>query len=120
MNPQTKLPHPENRIRSAMEEAKVRLNDFKKAEDQLEEVITQLRPIMPISLEKATIDMHIPAASAARARTILHKYGKVLREMWGQDGSLSVQLQLPAGMQEECTAELQSITHGGVDIKLNK
>ena len=120
MNPKTKLPHPENRIRSAMEEAKIRLNDFKKAEDQLDEVVDKLRPIMPITLAKVTIAVHLPASSAARAQGTLRKYGKVLKEIWGNDGSLSAHVQLPAGLQEECIAELQSVTHGGADIKLNE
>lgn len=116
MNPQTGLPHPENRVRSAMQEANVHLNDFKKAEDQLDEVVNKLRPIMPISLERVQLKLHVPAVAAAKAYGALQKFGKLKKETWGNDGGLTVEIELPAGLKQDCLAHLQSISHGGVEI----
>ena len=42
INPQSDVPHPRERIENAMKEAKVRIDEFKSAEDQMQEVISQL------------------------------------------------------------------------------
>ncbi len=48
VNPQTKLPHPPQRIMNAMEEAHISLDPFKPAEDQVPAVVEKLRPIIQI------------------------------------------------------------------------
>ena len=55
IDPKTKLPHPPQRIENAMEEAKVHLDDFKSAEDQINAVVKALRPILPISFETSSM-----------------------------------------------------------------
>jgi ribosome maturation protein SDO1 len=50
-DPKTKLPHPVLRIENAMEEAKIRINEFKRPEDQLNDIIKDLRPLLPLSME---------------------------------------------------------------------
>jgi len=42
INPQTKLPHPPDRIRSAIEEAKVKIDMFKKPEDQVKDIVKKI------------------------------------------------------------------------------
>ena len=52
INPDTNTPHPPQRIENALEEAKVKIDEFKSAEEQVDVIIKQLRPIIPISVEK--------------------------------------------------------------------
>jgi len=117
INPKTKLPHPENRILAAMDEAKVKINDLKRAEDQIEDIVTKLRPIIPLSLETAKLRIHVPTQFSARLRGVLMNWGKLSSEEWLDDGSLLVELQLPAGLQGELMDELNNITHGGCSIE---
>jgi len=48
INPQNKKPHPYQRIEKAIEEAKVKVDLMKSAEEQVDDVIKQLRAILPI------------------------------------------------------------------------
>lgn len=116
MNPKTGLLHPQTRLRAAMQEASVRINDFKKPEDQLDEIIKQLRPIIPISMEKKELRIYVPAAVAAKVHGPMLKFGKIVDEKWGSDGALTVCLQLPIGLMHDCVAELQSLTHGACEL----
>lgn len=118
INPQTKLPHPENRIASAMEEAKVRLDDFKRAEDQVKDVVEKLRPIIPISLEKLVVELSAPAMVAARVYGKAKPHAK--NEQWLNDGSLKMTLELPAGLLDELTSELNSLSQGQVELEVKK
>ncbi|MCF7798949.1 ribosome assembly factor SBDS [Candidatus Woesearchaeota archaeon] len=120
INPKTGTPHPENRIIAAIEEAKVKVNDLKKAEDQIDAIITKLRPIIPISLETVKLRIHIPASVAGRLRSSIENFGKLTNEQWLNDGALMAELELPAGMQAELVDELNNVSHGGCTIdKIN-
>src|SRR3989344_9337892 len=45
INPTNNLPHPAQRIEAAMEEAKVKIDEFKKAEDQVKEIVDKIKVI---------------------------------------------------------------------------
>ena len=61
MDPKTKLPHPALRIENAIEEAKVKIDEYKTAEEQVEDILKKLRTIIPIKFEKREIAVKIPA-----------------------------------------------------------
>ena len=118
IDPRTNLPHPPLRIENAMEEAKVRINEFKKAEDQIQEIVKALMPIMPIRFETRELEVIIPPEYAAKNYSLAKNYGRVLREAWNNDGSLSINLELPAGMQQDFYDAINKATHGNVQIKV--
>ncbi|HHH84157.1 MAG TPA: ribosome assembly factor SBDS, partial [Thermoplasmatales archaeon] len=60
MNPQTKLPHPKDRIELAIEEAGVHIDPFKPVSVQVKEIIAAIRHILPISVEDVEIEVKIP------------------------------------------------------------
>ncbi len=116
INPDTNLPHPPQRIQSAIEEAKVRIDEYKTAEEQVKDVVTKIRGILPLRYEMREISIKIPAASAGRSFGIVKQYGKILKDEWQQDGSLVVNLEIPAGIQIELEDKMNDITKGGVEI----
>ena len=118
VNPENSLPHPITRIEIAMHEAKVRIDEFKSAEEQVRAVIDKLRPILPIKYEVREIAVKIPAQYAGRSYSVLKKYGKMLKEEWGNDGSLIVALEIPGGLQMELIDKLNDLTKGSVDVKI--
>ena len=61
INPQTDTPHPPKRIEKALEEARVNIDIYKSAEEQLPRIIKELRKILPIKFEKRDIAIKIPA-----------------------------------------------------------
>ncbi len=117
----TGLPHPVQRIESAMQEAKVRIDEFKPVEMQVQEVITKLRPLLPIKVEVREIEVQIPSQYAGSAYGSVKRLGKILRDEWLNDGSLKAVVEIPAGVQEELENELNKLTKGDVNLKiLNK
>jgi ribosome maturation protein SDO1 len=114
----TELPHPATRIENAMREAKVRIDDNKSAENQLQDIIKQLRAILPIKFEIKELEINVPLKHASRAHGVIKQLAKVTGEKWNTDGSLSCTADLPAGMQDEFFEKINSLTHGEAEIKV--
>lgn len=117
INPQTKTPHPPQRIENAMEQAKVHVDAFKSTDEQVADIVKAIRHIIPISMEKVDFAVKVPAQYAGRASAIIHKY-EIKKEEWLNDGSLAVEFLLPAGAKGDLLNELNSATHGEIIIKI--
>jgi ribosome maturation protein SDO1 len=117
-NPQTKSPHPKERIERALEEAKFHVDPVKRVEEQVEEAMKRLRPLLPIAFEKVTVAIRIPAEHTGHAYGPVRGMGEIKSEEWQNDGALVVLMELPAGMQAEVYDRLNKLTHGQVTTKL--
>lgn len=115
----TGLPHPPDRIERAMEEAKVRIDAHKSAEEQVSEVLSKIRAIIPIKFEVREVQVIIPAQYGAQCYSVI-KRRKALKEEWLDDGSLMAVVEIPAGVQEEFFSELNKIAHGEIESKILK
>ncbi len=120
INPQTRLPHPMERIENAIEEAKVQINPNKKASEQIDYVVESIQRIIPIKLEKMEIEVTIPASHAGKAANVMHTLGTIKKEEWLGDGTYKCVIQIPAGMQTEIYDKINNFTHGENEIKVIK
>ncbi|MBD3312818.1 ribosome assembly factor SBDS [Candidatus Woesearchaeota archaeon] len=118
VDPKTKLPHPGQRIENAMAEAKVRIDMFKPAESQVEDIVKKLRPILPISFEKKRIHLKFPAAHAGKAYGIISGFAKPEKEEWKNDGSYECEIEIPAGMEPDFYDKINNATSGEVETKV--
>src|SRR3989338_6556191 len=59
INPQTKLPHPPERVMAAMEQAHISIDPFKPTDQQVEDVIKAVKTVMPISVEETSLTVEI-------------------------------------------------------------
>ena len=116
IDPKTGLIHPENRIIAAMEEAKIKINDLKKAEDQVNDIVKLLRPIIPISIEKVIFQLVVPTQYSAKVHGKIISFGKISEERWLNDGSLMTKIEIPAGLGQELVDLLNAITHGSCQV----
>ncbi len=117
VDPGTKLPHPPARIENALIEAKVRIDPLIKAEDQVKDVMSQLRSILPLSVENQVVVLKVPVKYGGTVRAVVVKTGKILKEEWmGQHWF--VETEVPAGMVSELFGEVNSITHGDNESKI--
>jgi len=119
IDPQTGLPHPPQRIEAAMEQAKVRIDEFKPADQQVEQILEAIKPIIPIKFEMREYAVKISSEYAAKCFGILKQY-KLLKEEWQNDGSLIALVELPAGISEEFEGRVNSATAGNVEFKVVK
>ena len=120
MNPQTGAPHPAARIESAMREAKVRIDPFRPADAQVQEVLQKLRPILPIRLDVVKVRIKVRGQDYPKVIGELKGLGKLGDESWLADGSWSGVLEIPAGVQTELYEKLNARTKGAAETALVK
>jgi ribosome maturation protein SDO1 len=120
VDPKSGLPHPRTRIEAAMDEAKVRIDDLKDADEQVESIIHALKPIIPIKFAVKEIQVKVSSTYAGKGHSTVQKYGKVLQEDWLNDGSWLAVVEIPAGLQNEFFDALNRLTHGSVESNILK
>lgn len=117
MNPQTKLPHPPNRILNAMEQAHVSVDPFRPAESQVKDIVEKLRPIIPISFEQVEIAVKVPLQFAGRISSEIRRLATLKKEEWAATYWFAL-IEIPAGMQSEIYSRLNELTSGNVEVKV--
>ena len=117
INPQTKTPHPPQRIEKAMEEIRVKVDPFKPVEEQAKDILDGLRPIIPIRIENTNLEILIPAQSYGKSYSILKEYGKFKTREWLHNGSFRCVIEIPAGLKVELMDMLSRRTGGEIEIK---
>lgn len=117
-NPQTRTPHPRDRIERALEEAKFKVDPQRHVEEQVEEAMKKLRPLIPIAFERVRIAIKVPPEHAGHSYGVIKSLGDLKKDEWQPDGSLICVIEIPAGMQPEVYDRLNSTTHGHVETKL--
>jgi ribosome maturation protein SDO1 len=118
IDPRTRLPHPPQRIENAMAEAKVRIDELKGAEEQVEQVVKQLRPVLPIAFERRKIAIRVPASHAGKAVNAIMQFAKPHQERWNDDGSYECVIEIAAGMEADFYDRLNKLTHGGAETRV--
>jgi ribosome maturation protein SDO1 len=120
MDPQTKMPHPRQRIELAIEEAGIHIDPFKSVDDQVKLVVEALRPIIPIAMEQVKISVKISSQYIGKAYGVARNFGILEREDWQSDGSWIGIVRIPAGMQTDFYNKLNEITKGNVETRILK
>lgn len=120
VDPKTLLPHPRTRIENAIEEAKVKFDYYKSAEDQVQDVISRIRTILPIRFETIHIEVKIGSKYAAKMYGVVLSFGKIISDAWLQDGTWMVIVEMPAGLQNDFYDKLNTMTHGDVSTNIIK
>lgn len=86
INPQNNLPHPPQRISLALEQAKVNIDPFIDAEIQLENIVKELKKIIPLKLEYTIFEVKIPIQYASKIINELKKAKlNVFDERWTEN-----------------------------------
>jgi ribosome maturation protein SDO1 len=120
INPQTNTPHPPQRIINVMEQAGVNIDPFVDAELQVDKVLKSIKTILPIKFQRVTLQVKIPPQFSGSAYPILKKVGTISNEQWLGDGSLQLNVEMLAGVQDDLFQKLSSLTHGNFESKVVK
>ncbi len=118
VDPKTKLPHPPTRIEQAMEKIHYSIDPFKAVEEQANEIIKLLRFILPLSMEKVTVSVRIPAQYTGKAYGMVKGFGTIKREEWRPDGSWTGVLEMAAGAYAPFLEKLGEATKGNLEAKV--
>ncbi len=117
VDPKTGYPHPAERIERLLRETHFNLDQYKKVEDQLEEAVHALKPIVPIKFDTKEIEVKIFKEYAPKIYGDLKRY-KVVKESWNSDGSLTMVFEIPAGLRVDFVDKINEMTHGSVEIEV--
>jgi len=118
VDPRSHLPHPPLRIEQAMKDARTSIDPQKNADDQVKDIVEQLRSIIPLKSENLDLEIIIPAQYAAKSYSVLKSTGTLKREDWLANGSLKAILEIPAAARPNVIDRLGSITKGTASVEV--
>ncbi len=120
VDPRSHLPHPPIRIEQAMDDARVSIDPFKHVDEQIKEIVEQLRSIIPLKSENMLLEILVPAQFAAQSYSVLKSVGSLKKEEWQANGSLKVILDISAAARANVIDRLGSITKGSASVEVVK
>lgn len=118
INPKTRTPHPPTRIENAMKEAKVMIDPSSPAENQLKDIIQQLRRVLPISMETVKLAVKIPPEFTGKAYGEIKRSSQIQKDEWQSDGHWIAVVNVAAGIQGDFMERVQGMTKGRAEIKV--
>ncbi|MEM5815023.1 MAG: ribosome assembly factor SBDS [Candidatus Aenigmatarchaeota archaeon] len=120
INPQTNTPHPPQRILNAIEQVGVNIDPFLDAEAQVEKVLKAIKQVLPIKFQKTLLQLKIPAQFVSKVYSAISYTGEIKSENYLSDGSLSLEIEIFSGVQDELFRKLGEITKGNFESKIIK
>jgi ribosome maturation protein SDO1 len=119
VNPQMDdAPHPPERIERALEEAGFQVDPMEPVENQVDEALDELRPVIPIRFDEVVMAVQVPADYAGSAQAQIRQFGDLQEEEWQSDGSWVGVLEFPAGLQNEFYDTVNEHTSGEAETRV--
>ena len=121
VNPQMDdAPHPPERIESALEETDFTVDPMEPVENQIDDALDALRPVIPIRFDEVTVAVQLPPEYAGSGQAKVRGYGDLEREEWQPDGSWIGVLTFPAGMQNDFYDLVNEVSSGEAETRIIK
>ena len=110
VDPRSHLPHPPLRIEQAMIDARTSIDPFKSVEEQIKDIVEDLRSIIPLKSENLLLEISVPAQYVAKSYSVLKSIGILKKEDWQTNGSLKAILEIPAAARPNMIDRLGAVT----------
>jgi ribosome maturation protein SDO1 len=120
VDPKTHLPHPLQRIQNGFIEAKIHIDEFRPVQEQVQDALKKLRPILPIKFEIKEIELKISSEHAPKCYSSVRAFGTLLRQDWQSDGKWVGVVEIPGGMENDLYDKLNKICRGNLESKVIK
>ena len=120
VDPRSHLPHPPLRIEQAMNDIRVSIDPFKNVEEQIKDIVENLRSIIPLKSENLLLEISVPAQYVAQSYSVLKSTGILKKENWQSNGSLKAILEIPAASRPNVLDRLGAITKGTAFVEVIK
>ena len=119
VNPQMDdAPHPPERIESALAETDFQIDPMEPVENQVDDALEALRPVIPIRFDTVTVAVHLPADYAGSGQAKVREFGDLEREEWQSDGSWIGVVEFPAGMQNDFYDLVNEVSSGTAETEI--
>jgi ribosome maturation protein SDO1 len=118
VDPKSHLPHPPLRIEQAMKDGRVSVDPQKSVDEQVKDIVEQLRSIIALKTESLQLEIIIPAQFASQSYAVLKSVGSLKSEEWQNNGSLKAILEIPAAARPNVIDRLGSITKGSASVEV--
>jgi ribosome maturation protein SDO1 len=120
VDPKSHLPHPPLRIEQAMKDARVSIDPQKSVDEQVKDIVENLRSIIALKSENLQLEIIVPAQYASQSYSVLKSVGTLKNEEWQNNGSLKAILEIPAAARPNVIDRLGSITKGSATVEVMK
>ena len=120
VDPHSHLPHPPLRVEQAMNDARVSIDPFKNSEEQIKDIVENLRSIIPLKSENLLLEISVPAQYVAKSYSVLKSIGVLKKEDWQSNGSLKAILEIPAAARPNMIDRLGAVTKGTAFVEVLK
>ena len=120
VDPRSHLPHPPLRIEQAMNDFRVSIDPFKNVEEQIKDIVENLRSIIPLKSENLLLEISVPAQYVAQSYSVLKSTGILKKEDWQSNGSLKAILEIQAASRPNVLDRLGAITKGTAFVEVIK
>jgi len=120
VDPKTLLPHPPLRVEQAIQEARISIDPFQDASEQMKLVVEKIRTILPLKSERVKLLVRVSPQYSGQTIGVLKNFGEILKEEWGADGTLSALVEIPGGSQPSLLEKLGSSTRGAAQATVVK
>ena len=104
IDPQTKMPHPPQRVENALIEARFKADPFKPVESQVKDAVALIRELIPISFVTVKLAFKIPGTNYGPVFSIVRE--DILKEEWLTNGDWVFTVEIPAGMKIDYIAKI--------------
>ncbi len=118
VDPKSHLPHPPLRIEQAMKDARVSVDPQKSVDEQVKDIVENLRSIIALKSENLQLEIIVPAQYASQSYSVLKSVGSIKKEEWQNNGSLKAILEIPAAARPNVIDRLGSITKGSASVEV--
>jgi len=120
VDPKSHLPHPPLRIEQAMKDARVSVDPQKSVDEQVKDIVENLRSIIALKSENLQLEILVPAQYASQSYSVLKSVGTLKNEQWQNNGSLKAILEIPAAARPNVIDRLGAITKGSATVEVMK
>jgi ribosome maturation protein SDO1 len=103
-----------------MTDARVNIDPFRSVEEQIKDIVENLRSIIPLKSEDLLLEISVPAQYVAQSYTVLKSIGILKKEEWQTNGSLKAILEIPAAVRPNVIDRLGAVTKGTAFVEVLK
>ncbi len=119
VNPQMDdAPHPPERIESALEETDFRVDPMERVEEQVDDALDELKPVIPIRFDTITVATQLPPEHAGSGQAKIREFAELDSEEWQPDGSWIGVVEFPAGMQNDFYDLVNEVSGGAAETRI--